>query len=173
MAATEVAGVKSTQEVSGNSTQEASLSLRLVPFFEKSSRVASVAAALIGGTVLFGGWGLDNPGLQNLIPGLPKMMPNTALGLLLSGASLFLSGFAPRKRGIIWIARFLAAAVAALGIATLAEYALGGDLGIDQLLFKDVAPGATYPGRPSPQTSFAFVLTGISVLLWGGRLWML
>ncbi|MBI2830544.1 MAG: hypothetical protein HYX81_05240 [Chloroflexi bacterium] len=56
---------------------------------------------------------------------------------------------------------------------TLAEYLLGTDLHIDQLLFKDVSPGATYPGRPSPHTSLAFVFAGISLLLLNGkRLWL-
>jgi signal transduction histidine kinase len=48
------------------------------------------------------------------------------------------------------------------------------NLGIDELLFTDTDPHATFPGRPSPQTSLDFVLSGFSLMLLGiKRAWVL
>ncbi|MBI4331542.1 MAG: PAS domain S-box protein [Chloroflexi bacterium] len=144
----------------------------LVSVFRRLSVAAGVAVMAVAATVLLGGWVLGNPGLQSLTPGLPKMMANTSLGLLLSGASLLLWNVAPGGRWSVRVARWLGVVAASLGTATLAEYSTGVDLHIDQLLFRDFSAGATYPGRPSPQTSVALAFTGVSLLLLGGtRLW--
>ena len=140
--------------------------------FERLSRTFSVIAIVIAGEVLLGGYALGISGLQNLAPGLPKMMPNTALGLLLSAISLFLYTTNSEKHRLFsngWMQRLLAVAVALLGAATIMEYLLGIDLGIDELLLRDLSPGATYPGRPSPQTSLCFILSGISLMLLGDK----
>ena len=140
--------------------------------FERLSRAFSIIAIIIAGVVLLGGYALGISGLRNLAPGLPKMMPNTALGLLLSAVSLFLYTTSPEKHRLFssgWIQRLLAAAAALLGAATIVEYLLGINLGIDELLFRDLVPGATYPGRPSPQTSLCFILSGISLMLLGDK----
>ena len=140
--------------------------------FERLSRTFSIIAISIAGIVLLGGYALEISGLRNLAPGLPKMMPNTALGLLLSAISLFLHTTSPPKHRLFssgWIQKLLAATVVLLGAATIVEYLLGINLGIDELLFRDLVPGATYPGRPSPQTSLCFILSGISLTLLGAK----
>jgi len=62
-----------------------------------------------------------------------------------------------------------------LGIAVLAEYALGVQLGIDELPFVDHdgrAAGISYPGRVAPTTGVCFVLlTGALLTLDRGRSW--
>ncbi len=105
------------------------------------------------------------------------MMPNTALGLLASGAALWLlhpRSAAPRQRSG---GRVLAAAVSLLGLLVLAEYIFAIDLGIDLLLFPETVQDIArhLPGRPSPITALSFLLLGLALLLlevelrWGIR----
>jgi len=54
------------------------------------SRAASVLVVVVGGAVLIG-WMLDIALLKSVLPGLVTMKPNTALALVLSGVSLWLS----------------------------------------------------------------------------------
>jgi len=110
------------------------------------------------------GWLFDVPSLKSVMPGLATMKANTALGLCLSGASLWLW---PRKPETTAqpIARALGLIVALLGALTLGEYILGRDFGIDELLFRD-APGAVqtpYPGRMSPLSALDFLLSGLAL----------
>ncbi len=128
------------------------------------SRGASLAVILTGGLVLIG-WALGIAALQSLLPGLPKMTANTALGLGLAGASLWLPQRKETSRQTRRIAQACALAVILLGSLTLGEYLFGWDLGIDQLLFKDTSVGATYPGRPSPHTALTLGLIGMALLL--------
>jgi PAS domain S-box-containing protein len=62
------------------------------------------------------------------------------------------------------VARVLAASVFVLGALTLVQYVLGTDLGLDRLVFP-YAADVIYPGRPSPQTAVAMVLTGGALML--------
>ncbi|MBI2830545.1 MAG: hypothetical protein HYX81_05245 [Chloroflexi bacterium] len=75
--------------------------MRLVSAYQLASRAASIAVMAPAAVVLFGGWVLGSPGLQSLVPGFPKMMPNAAIGLFLSGASLFLGGGGERKIALL------------------------------------------------------------------------
>jgi hypothetical protein len=60
--------------------------------------------------------------------------------------------------------------VALLGGVTLSEYLFKVDLEIDRILLpKSVTLVGTLPGRPSPQTSASFVLTGAAFLLLGAN----
>jgi PAS domain S-box-containing protein len=87
------------------------------------------------------------------------MQFNTAFGLILSGIALL--GGASRTRA----PRVCGAIIAALGFLTLTEYILSIDLGIDQLLKKNVVEGgARFPGRMAPSTALCFVLAGGSFL---------
>lgn len=141
------------------------------------SRTSSIVAMVIPGVVLLGGYAFGIEWLRNLAPGLPKMTPNTAVGLFLAGVSLFLYTISSKKHeaySVSWIQKLLAVTVFLLGAATNAEYLLGINLGIDELLFRDLSPEATFPGRPSPHTSLGFMLTGVSLMLLDSkRLWVL
>ena len=51
-----------------------------------------------------------------------------------------------------------------VGLLTLSEYVFRTNLGIDQLLFKDLAQ-LPFPGRMAHITAFNFFIAGLSVLL--------
>ena len=89
------------------------------------------ALLLMLGTVVLYGWAGESPILTRVIPGLPAMMPNTAVGMLLLGIGMLAwhvdgpaGDYAPRLAGGL---------AAALGLVTLAQYLTGLDFGIDRL----------------------------------------
>ena len=125
-----------------------------------------LAGATIGALGL-GGWATETPFLFTIAPGHPPMMPNTALGLLLSGLAGSLRS-RERAGGARRALSLLAAAVVlALGIGTLAEYAFDVDLRIDQLLIpSQLGP---HPGRPSPPTALALTFLGAAVVFLDSR----
>jgi PAS domain S-box-containing protein len=113
------------------------------------------------------GWWLGQVSLVRIVPlsNSGIMMPNTAVGLLLSGAALGLlrkQEASSRRRGI---SHALASAVVLLGLLTLSEYIFGVDLGIDLLLFHETVRGVVshLPGRPAPMTALCFCLTGLAL----------
>jgi signal transduction histidine kinase/DNA-binding response OmpR family regulator len=126
-------------------------------------RVAALISMLLGCTVLVG-WGLDVNALQTLLLGLTRMMPNTAVGLVLLGVALAFSGYS--------VARWASGSVTLLGVATLLEYASGRDFGIDQILFAEVGwSEAIFPGRMGVNTALSFAFFGIALLLTRRATW--
>jgi len=135
--------------------------------FKPISRISAIIVISIGGIVLFG-WAFNIAILQNLITHMPKMMPNTALCFILSGISLLLlqkksllllqgeaEAVSEQNKKILSphirtyargqndrlkyrIAQICAAIVLLIGIITLNEYILKLNLGIDELLFKNI-----------------------------------
>src|SRR4029453_15045015 len=84
--------------------------------------------------------------------------PNTAAGFVLLGVALACS----RHPG----GGCASVGVTLLGLATLAEYAGGLNLGIDQILFaEDPWSEATYPGRMGLNTALSFTFLGGALLL--------
>jgi PAS domain S-box-containing protein len=133
--------------------------------FRAASRAASATLGGLGLVVLLG-WALDIGVLKSLHPSLVSMKANTALAFLLVGAALLLEQEPGVTRGRRRAARILAAAAALIGAATLLEYALGLDLGIDQLLAGDAgAIETTSPGRMSLAAALHFTLIGVAVIL--------
>jgi PAS domain-containing protein len=109
------------------------------------------------------GWALRIDALQRVDPALPPMVPNTALMVALLAAAISLdaagSCLARRTRALA------CGAVLLLAGATLAQYLLGVDLGIDGLLSAGASEGAgRFPGRPSPQSALALALLAGAVL---------
>ncbi len=85
----------------------------------------------------------------------------TALGFLLTGCALIFVG----TRGQ-WITRVFALAVLVLSVAVCLEYALGVDLGIDELLGPDyLSVGTSHLGRTSPMTSLGLVVASVALLV--------
>jgi PAS domain S-box-containing protein len=126
-------------------------------------RIAGVLVALLGAVVL-AAWAFDWTAVKSAIPGPIQMKANAALGLLLSGAVLALLNGNP-ARGWRVAAQSVAALVAALGLATLAQYLFGWQFGIDEWLFIDsAAPPDTFRGRMSPYTALAFAAGGAALL---------
>lgn len=153
---------------------------RLTPF----TRLAGGALMLAGLSVL-AGWAFDIAVLKSLVAGTVTMKANTALAFVLAGSALWLqardpwrvpeagtaSAPPPRILGPRLVAQGCAAIVVAIGLLTLAQYLLGWNLGIDQLLFHDTAhlAGTTHPGRMAPDTALGFGLGGGALLLLGAR----
>ncbi|HZI02870.1 MAG TPA: HAMP domain-containing sensor histidine kinase, partial [Archangium sp.] len=122
---------------------------------------------LMVGLLVFSAWlaGIDS--LKGLRPGLPTMKANTALGFILSGATLVLVGY-PSERALVRRgAQVGAGLVALLGGLTFAQYLFGVELGLDQLFVEDPARSGKelgYPGRMAPNTAVCFILLGVALL---------
>ena len=108
------------------------------------------------------GWALNISALKGVFSGLETMKANTALGMLLGGLELALLSQKKKNMPLRLCTAALAVAIAALGALTLSEYSSGRNLGLDELLFRDVTQraGNSFPGRMSPATAFCFVLLG-------------
>jgi len=133
-----------------------------------SLRLATAVAA-IGGMALLG-WLLSVDSLKSVVPGQITMKANTAVCFLLAaGALASLSrpaGSAARRAGA-----GAALLMSAIALATLAQYVLGVNLGLDQALFHE-PPGATgtaQPGRMAINTAAVFSLFGGAVVLFERR----
>jgi PAS domain S-box-containing protein len=140
--------------------------VRRLDRFVASTSVVSVAVGLLG----LAGWLFRVPVLKSVIPGQVVIEPNTAVGLVLLGLSLWLLRnvddrrvAGARKRG----GRLLAAVTAAVGLLSLTEHVVGCDLGIDQLLFQATAADAAEsvrPGLMAPITALDLLLLGLALL---------
>ncbi len=127
-------------------------------------RLAAALSMALGAAVLLG-WTFDVPLLKSVLPGAVEMKANTASGLVLAGCALLMLG----SRKAVPFRRWplaLALTIGALGTATLAEYAFGWQLGIDELLFRDTADAYNaFRGRMSPYSAVAFVALGLGLSL--------
>ena len=120
--------------------------------------LCGLAVALLGALVV-AGWLLHVPAIVHLWAGMAPMQFNTAVGMVLAGAGLAGSRRFPK------LEPFTGAALLALGTMTLAEYATGLDLYIDQALFRPWLAGGVNPGRMGVNTAACFVLIGIACCL--------
>jgi PAS domain S-box-containing protein len=126
---------------------------------------------LLAGLHVLLGWAFDIPWLKSVLPGFVAMKANTALALILAGASLAIRGTGEHSTRIRVLSMACAATVAMLGMATISQYLFSVDLGIDQLLFREAAGtvGTLSPGRMAPTSAADFVLLGGALLLTGFR----
>jgi PAS domain S-box-containing protein len=115
------------------------------------------------GLVSLSGWAFHLPALVSILPGSVQMKANTAFSVILCGvAELILIERASAR--LNRIAQALALLAALIGLATLAEYFFGWQLGIDQLLFQDTGGAySVFHGRMSPFSAAAFVALGIAL----------
>ena len=123
--------------------------------------VRRCASVMTGGVVLLGltvlvGWWIDSPALKRVHPGLPAMVPATAVGLLLVSVALLCLRAGPR--GVPW-ARLIALGVTG-GCAT--QFILS----VSRLVWG--APRMLTGNWMSEQTAITFVLLG-GALLCAGR----
>lgn len=128
-------------------------------------RYAWVVAGLMlaVGLLTLLGWLLDLPILARLLPAAPTMKANAGLGFIVAGLAL-----AQRLRGRSGSSLALSLAVAALGLATLLQFLIGHDFGIDHLFADPEALRAGLPpGRMSQLTAVCFVLIGLQGVLAG------
>lgn len=119
---------------------------------------ATAAAVLVIVAVVLVCWASGTAYLTRINPAWPSMTPWTCLLLAALAVAALVQSGRPAGPGI-WLGRGLAAAVAAFTVAILVEYATGRSLGIDQVWFGDSlrAIGASWPGRPSPQTTVSLL----------------
>jgi PAS domain S-box-containing protein len=126
------------------------------------ARIAATVAALLALATL-GGWAFNVRPLTSLIPGAVEMKVNTATCLLLCGIALFILTDRATTR-LEAAARAAAVLVLLVGLATLGEYLFEWQLGIDELVVKDVAGHYNvFRGRMSPFTATALIALGFAV----------
>lgn len=132
-----------------------------------ADRVVGFCAAVtaLGGAGMLLAWALGLEWLTRILPDMVSMKPNTALGFVLSGTSLWLVREHCASRQQQWS---VLAAVLVLLIGTLTFYQMlyGVNLGIDELLFRDIYQNnlTGQPGRMSPMSAVSFVLLALGLL---------
>src|SRR6185369_7752399 len=119
-------------------------------------RSVSLVSITIG-TVVFISWLLGIDALKSVVAGTSTMKANSSLLFALGGVALWLAGGGHERRAV----RALAAVMVVAAAVTLAEYATGRDLGLDQLIVVDHAPVplTAPPGRMGINTAVAFIVT--------------
>jgi len=125
-------------------------------------RVAS-CYAILGGTVSLAGWVIDWPRLSDWDNNGIFIQPNAAVAAVFAGCALWLLQVERRRASFA-----AAAAVFAIGVATLAEHLLSMNLGLDRWLLFGRAWGGTgtlSPGRMGPPASFCWTIVGLALLL--------
>ena len=137
---------------------------RLISLFRGMSRASSAIVVLLGCLVLVG-WVFNVDTLKRVFPGLVSMKVNTAISFITAGLALWL--LQPERDGMVAlrVGQMCAIVSAGLGLLNIAEYMLGLDLGIDQLLFRDVEAGVVPPGRMAGAAALTFVMIGPALLL--------
>jgi PAS domain S-box-containing protein len=126
------------------------------------ARIAATVAVLLALATLCG-WAFNLRPLTSLIPGAVEMKVNTATCLLLCGIALLVLSDRATTR-LEGAARAAAVLAFLIGLATLAEYLFEWQLGIDELVLKDVAGSYNvFRGRMSPFTATALIVLGFAV----------
>jgi signal transduction histidine kinase len=95
------------------------------------------------------------------------MKVNTAIGLIAAGCSLCLNVSHTGDRALtLQMSRLCAVFIIVLAGATLIEYVLNIDLGIDRILVDDQpgTVGTVHPGRMAPLTAMSFEVCGLALL---------
>ncbi len=126
-------------------------------------RTGALCAALsiaLGSAVLIG-WAVHSALLVQVAPHLAPMPRNAAVNFVLSGVALL--GIVMARRKLVF---HCCGFIGALASATLLEYLVHIDLGIDQLL----GPGSVNteilnPGRMSPATAACFLVLAVVLVL--------
>jgi PAS domain S-box-containing protein len=134
------------------------------------ARTSAVIVVTLGGVCL-AGYGLRVRHLASAALDMP-MAPNTAVALILAGASLWLAAPEPPVPGARAtgrrVGRLLGAAVAVIGIVVLAEYLVGPEAVVDRVLFPDLTDAwraDAVPGRPSPPAGLGLLVVGLALAL--------
>ncbi len=125
--------------------------LRVLSFLERMEKPLLLVVTMVAGGVL-GLWLLP-PVAAHAPAAWSKMVPATAVGMLLATASIALSAPLKSNLAVAW-SRAAAAAALGVGLLALSTYALG------------IAPTVgSWLRAPSPQTASGLVLIGICQLL--------
>jgi signal transduction histidine kinase len=115
---------------------------------------------LVGSTVLMG-WAIHSTFLIQLAPNLAPMAPNTAVSFLLSGIALLSIVIAKPRLTVT-----ASAITATISVASILEYLLHANFGIDELLSVAFITTLTpHPGRMSPVTALCFTAFAVVTML--------
>ncbi len=133
--------------------------------FSKAIAIITIVVSLL---VLIG-WIFNIPVLKSILPQWPATKFNTAIGLLLSGITLYLLNKPSISLTEKKIAQLFASFILIIGLLTLSQYLFGYNTGIDELFWKDDSVVATYPGRISLLATINFMVLGIVFLLLPNR----
>jgi PAS domain S-box-containing protein len=135
---------------------------------------AAAGCVLLMTLIVLAGWILGADPVKNVVPGFrpgfATMKVNAAAALMLCGFSLWLltaaAAGSAAQRAAQRAGQACAAVSALAGLLTLLEYTAGWDLGIDEILLRDLTtPASIHPGRMSPITSLEMLLIGSALLL--------
>jgi len=122
------------------------------------------------GLIVLAGWLTGVKWFAVLIPGLPLMMPNTAICVAALGIAGVLRRQENAKGARFVFSAALAIVVLAIGVGTIAEYALNFHSALDQFFIRTNAEVLSpYPGRPSASTAVAVTLLAAAILLFDTR----
>jgi len=125
---------------------------------------SGASVAVLGGLVV-AGWLTVAVTLIQVVPGMPPMQYNTALGFMICGAALLAATLDLRRPTAL-----LGGLAAIIGLATLVETLLQSNLGIDDLLVETyIFTGVSDPGRMAPNSALALSLGGLALLLLAWR----
>ncbi len=122
--------------------------------------------SVILGVVVLIGWYTHNETLIQVLPVFVPMQFNTALGFLFGGL-----GFLVLTKGWLDDAVSSVGIVCGLflmfmGLLTLAQYILGVDFGIDELMLQHyIMVETSHPGRMAPNTALCFSLIGLVLIM--------
>ncbi|HEY8607347.1 MAG TPA: EAL domain-containing protein [Noviherbaspirillum sp.] len=122
--------------------------------FARATAIALAAGALL----VLAAWAVPIPSLAAALPPWLRVESAVALGLLLASFALLPSAAGPPQGLHRAAAHLSAAAVIALGAASLYEYLAGHDTGVSRILLTD-------GGRMSMISAAVFVLLGIALVL--------
>jgi signal transduction histidine kinase len=135
-----------------------------------SQRIGRALAIVptIGGVIVLMGWQFRIPLMRGDSLGT-FVAPNAALCFILCGAGILLSG--SERRLFRNLSAVMGALVAAFSLATIAEYLLNINLGIDTLFFAHRMSdwSLRVPGRFAVNTAFSFTFAGMSLCAMRGR----
>jgi PAS domain S-box-containing protein len=138
---------------------------RVAPIRNWSRPILRVCGLVAFGIAVLGliGWFGDIALLKSILPALPPMKPNCAIGLGLAAVAVVLASQSDRPRFILPTV-VLALIAGVIGLATLLQYQWRLEAGIDNLLSVDIGPAAAgNPGRLSVAAALELVLLGIAV----------
>jgi PAS domain S-box-containing protein len=144
------------------------LDRRFSPPQRREKQIARMAGniAIALGVLALIGWRLDIAVFKSAIPGLVAMKVNTAICFILTGMSLRLQTFKVQSPLESRIANGCAIGAILIALLTICQYLFGWNLGIDELLFRDVdSLGIADPGRMGINTALSFCFINAALLL--------
>jgi PAS domain S-box-containing protein len=124
-------------------------------------RGISAMAVLLFGFFPLLGWATDTAALKSVLPGLPPMVPDNALGAVALGMGLLVlpARLEPEKVWRFGLAALSGAVPFVIGTLNLTEYATGSSFSLDDFLF------GIHTGRLAAESAAAMACAGGAIVL--------